>query len=174
MRRFPSKEFAGKVYRQITREHNIFNTSGSFEKGGRWNVKGKFGAIYTTLTKEGCRAEFERGLAIGRISPEGARKTRDMVEIEVNLSRVFDFTRKENLERMGVTRKDLASDDPTICQLLAMIIYKAGFEGVLVPSAAGTGTNLVIYPDNLDEKSKLKEITRKEFTWEGGRKSERD
>ncbi len=158
-----SKKFKGKVFRHISKGRDVFDIAGSLIYGGRWNVTGEFGATYTSLTISGAGNESVRAQKKANEQSRRIKEAREMVEIQVDLSRVFDFTADANLKLFRVTKRDLVGDDPAICRLLATILYRAGFEGVLVPSAVGPETNLVIFPDNLKKSSILKEVQREKF-----------
>lgn len=45
--------------------------------------------------------------------------------------------------------------DWTLTQELGRLAREAGFEALLVPSAATPGTNLVLFPDRLDPASSV-------------------
>jgi RES domain-containing protein len=60
---------------------------------------------------------------------------------------VIDLTGKRDLTNLGLSNTDLAGDDHAACQLFGGAVEWLGHDGLLVPSARATGTNLVIFPN---------------------------
>jgi hypothetical protein len=66
-----------------------------------------------------------------------------LAELGVDLTRVLDLSDPTSV---GLTQDNLIGPDHRACQTLA-----AGCQGLMVPSAARLGLNLVILPQNLPE-----------------------
>lgn len=120
---------------------------GAFRWGGRYNEPGEFGALYVSRTKNGCAAEITR-----RAAPP---KEYLVGKIRVTLGRVCDLTDPSLLKSLKLTRKQLTADDWSETQALGKLIREAGFEGIIVPSAAGDFNNLVIFVDQLSGSSRV-------------------
>jgi hypothetical protein len=74
----------------------------------------------------------------------GLRKT--LYEIDVRLAATVDLAPiLPELERIGTSQ--LFADDMKFSQEIGRLVTWFGFDGMLVPSARKTGTNLVIFPD---------------------------
>ena len=71
--------------------------------------------------------------------------------IEITLQRVLDLSDEANLTTLGLSREDLISPNWALTQALSVRARKAGFQGLLVPSATSRGGNLVVFGDNLGE-----------------------
>ena len=71
------------------------------------------------------------------------------------MGKVCDLTDPELLKKLGLTRKQLTADDWAETQVLGDIIRDAGFEGIIVPSAAGDFNNLVVFVDRLSGASSI-------------------
>jgi RES domain-containing protein len=58
----PVSEFSGTVYRICPARFggNVVSMRGSLLHGARYNIRGYFGALYTSLTKETARREMAR------------------------------------------------------------------------------------------------------------------
>lgn len=69
-------------------------------------------------------------------------------ELEVHLSRILDVS---DPSAVGLTQADLTGPDHQPCQEPAEAASARGYQGLLVPSAALPGLNLVILPHNLPE-----------------------
>ena len=61
----------------------------------------------------------------------------------------------ERLPAMGLTEDHLKADDWIETQVLGELVREAGFEGMIVPSAAGDFQNLVIFMDRLSPESSV-------------------
>lgn len=79
-----------------------------------------------------------------------------LVRIRFALHRVLDLTDPATLAALDLRPEDLVGDDWQRTQRLGAQARAAGFEGLLVPSAAGPGDNLVIFPDRLDARSRAR------------------
>lgn len=131
----PSGSFRGTVYRHVPQGADA--TSAAFSRGGgRWNPPGEFEALYTSLSETGIRAEFERA-AIKRGISTSDLLPRDLVALSVALKKVADLTDSAVLKVLGAAADDLVGESFQSTQELARVIYRAGFEGALVPSATG-------------------------------------
>ena len=118
---------------------------GAFRWGGRYNAPGEFGALYLSKTKKGVVAEITR---------RPAHPTKYIAgKIRVKLGKVCDLTDPDLLRKLSITKKHLVADDWSETQALGNLIREAGFEGIIVPSAAGNFNNLVIFVDHLKSTS---------------------
>jgi hypothetical protein len=64
---------------------------------------------------------------------------------------------------VGLTTTDLTGPDHQPCQELAAAALARGYEGLLVPSAALPGLNLVILPQNLPEPPSIRSLRSTEL-----------
>jgi RES domain-containing protein len=142
-------KFEGEVWRYIPAGAHPLNLHYVLKASGRWNRAGKYGCLYTSLSKLGARAEFDKyliqtGLALDKVNPQ------EIVSIKVRVNNVLDITSRKN----GYVNPDevyLVGDETAHiekCHKLADAARFAGFLGLLVPSAALRGEkNLIIYID---------------------------
>jgi RES domain-containing protein len=149
-----SSSWSGTVYRMMLGENppDRENT-----QGARWNPP-DLAAIYTSLKPETAIAEVEYNLARQPrpVRPD-LRKT--LYELSVALGAVVDLSSVlPDLERLGIGRDQLFSDDMKISQEIGRAIAWLGFDGLLVPSARADGMNLVIYPSRATPESYRFEI----------------
>jgi len=156
----PARRVQATVYRHVALGHNALATTGSLKQGSRWNPPGEFGAVYTSLSESTARAELlrmaqRRGVVVSDLAP------RELVLLRVSLTRVLDLTDPHILSTLGIEPKDLVENDWSRTQQIARAAREAGFEAVRVPSAAGRGNNLVIFPDRLVAASQIREQERR-------------
>ncbi len=128
------------------------SVQGSVRHGGRYNPMGAFGALYCGESRAVCAAEIRKRAAGQAVSPHR------LVRIRVALQRVLDLTDPAMLAGLDLRPEDLVGDDWQRTQRLGAQARAAGFEGLLVPSAAGPGHNLVIFPDRLGARSRVRSV----------------
>jgi len=68
---------------------------------------------------------------------------------------VCDLTVPALLKKLKLSKKQLTGDDWAETQALGEIVRDAGYEGMIVPSAAGDFNNLVIFTDRLEGASRV-------------------
>lgn len=111
---------------------------------------GAFGAVYCGESRAVCVAEIRRRAAGQPVSPHR------LARIQVELHRVLGLTDPATLAALDLRPEDLVGDDWQPTQRLGAQARAAEFEGLLVPSAAGPGDNLVIFADRLDARSRVR------------------
>lgn len=83
-----------------------------------------------------------------------------LTELSVNLGRVADLTAPQEL---GLAREELTGPDFAVCHTLARVARATGCDGLLVLSAAMSGTNLDILPENLSQPVSLQVLSSVEL-----------
>lgn len=143
-----SISFSDSVYRVVpgALRDKILSTEGNRYYPGRYHIAGETGILYTSLERDlairelgrhASRANLQGGLAAGKI--------------KVKLQKVLDLTQAAVLAKLGLSKEALVSPDCSITQALSHQARKAGFQGLLVASATGSGVNLVVFENNLAE-----------------------
>ena len=133
--------WAGQAFRHMFRDYppDAENT-----RGARWNPAG-VAAIYTSLARDGVVAEAEHQIAVQPIRP---RARRTIYTLELTLVSVLDLTDPDLLQDLGVGRAELEADDMVACREVGGAAHWLDHDGLLVPSARSSHTNLVIFPAN--------------------------
>ncbi len=131
--------WTGQAFRHMFGDHppDAENT-----RGARWNPPG-VAAIYTSLTRGGALAEAEHQIAIQPIRP---RARRTVYTLEITLASVLDLTDPALLQHLGVGPAELAADDMIACRQLGGAAHWLERDGLLLPSARSSATNLVTFP----------------------------
>lgn len=149
--------FHGRVWRVHWREVAGDDWSPSLRTTGRYHhgldlfpASQAFAALYTSLKPEIAIWEMVRRSVARNLA---FLKNNILTEIEVNLDRVLDLS---NPSAIGLTRQELTGSDPRACQQIAAAARSLNHEGLLVPSAALPGLNLVLFPDNLANPAYLR------------------
>ena len=132
---------------------------GAFFYGGRYNTPENLEPCICRGQEKGVSLKLKRRAAYPPSYVLGKSK--------VYLSRVCDLTDETLLKDPGITREQLPADDWDETKILGEIIGDAGFERVIVPSAAGDINKLVIFADRLPGKSsvELEVSTPLELSW---------
>lgn len=141
--------FSESVYRVVPEalRDKILSTEGNRYYPGRYHIAGETGILYTSvepdvaireLGRHAYRANLQGGLVAGKI--------------KVKLQKVLNLTKIAILAKLGLSKDDLVSPDCSITQAISFQARKAGFQGLLVPSATGSGVNLIIFENNLAEE----------------------
>ena len=143
-----SAVFSASVYRVVPEalRDKILSTEGNRYYPGRYHIAGETGILYASL---------ERDIAIRELGRHAARNNLQgglaAGKIKVKLQKVLDLTQASVLVKLGLSKEDLTSPNCSITQVISQQARKAGFQGLLVPSAAGNGANLVVFENNLAE-----------------------
>lgn len=115
-------------------------------------VRSGVSALYTSLAPEVAIWEVVRRSAAQNLA---YLQNNVLTELAVELTQVLDCS---DPATMGLTPADLTGLDHRPCQELAAGAEARGYEGLLVPSAALPGVNLVLLPRNLPEPPPLRVV----------------
>ncbi len=148
---FPRLPLTRTVFRIVRAGVDPLATSGSLQAGGRFNPPHVFGAIYASLEAQTAVQEVARGLRVRGIDPQQFPPAAWWCyELEVRLRAVLDLTDSAILRKVGLSADTLTGSDLERTRQIAGEARRAGFEALLVPSAAAPGgRNLVILADRL-------------------------
>jgi RES domain-containing protein len=155
--RLPRSSYAGRVYRHQGPGHPPLNAEGARIHGGRWNPKESFPVLYLAPEEKTVIAEFYR-LAERQGMEPASLLPRRLYRYNVRLGAVLDLTDDLAREAVRLDSSDLAADDPSKCQAVGDAAHYAGFEAVRAASAAGPGTVLAVFMDQLKPESFVEPI----------------
>lgn len=151
-----ARHFHGRVWRVHWREVAAGDWSLSLRTSGRYHrgldlfpADQTFPALYTSLAPEIAIWEMVRRSAARNLA---FLKNNVLTELEVTLGQMLDIS---DPTTVGLTQADLTSSEFRPCQELAAVARSQGHQGLLVPSAALPGHNLVFLPDNLAESASI-------------------
>ena len=128
---------------------------------GRWNLRGCCRLSYTSLAPETALSE---SLAPARYFnlPESSALPRVLVSLTVSLTKVLFLTDGPVRQRLRLGMETICHHDwrkenrrrvEALTQAWGGAFADAGYEAVLVPSAAARGHNLIVFPRNLQKHS---------------------
>jgi RES domain-containing protein len=134
------------------------NTSGRYHRGLDFFPTGEtWLALYTSLGPEIAIWEMVRRSAARNLAHLWNNA---LTEIEVDLAHVLDLS---DPALVGLTLDDLTGTDLRPCQDQAAAAIGRGSQGLLVPSAAIPGLNLVIFTQTLSEPPPLRVVQSAEL-----------
>ncbi len=145
----PPIAFSKSVYRVVPEvsRNKILSTEGNRYYPGRYHIAGETGILYTSIEPEVAIRELGRHASRANLQGELVAG-----KIKVKLQKVLNLTQIAILAKLGFSKDDLVSPDCSLTQAISLQARKAGFQGLLVPSATGSGVNLVIFENNLAER----------------------
>jgi RES domain-containing protein len=159
-----ARSFRGTVWRVHWREVAPTDWSLSLRTSGRYHrgldlfpPDQAFPALYTSLAPEIAIWEMVRRSAARNLA---YLRNNVLSEFEVDLSRILDIS---DPAAVGLTAADLTGHHHQPCQELAAAAMARGYEGLLVPSAALPGLNLVVLPRNLPEPPPIRVLRSTEL-----------
>ena len=141
----PVRGFSGTVYRICPARFasNLVSMRGSFLHGARYNIRGYFGALYTSFSMATAQVEMGRYFTV---PPLGGFV---MAAIALRLSRVVDLTDRQLLHRVGIEFQQLIETRFLVTQEIGAQAWENGIEALVAPSAANPRErNLAVFLDN--------------------------
>jgi RES domain-containing protein len=165
--------FTGICFRNVLQLYanrdDVLSDAGSLAVGGRYNYIGAFGVIYLSCELYTCFEETLRtATALGFDVAKNLPRT--VVGVRLTLTKVLNLTSPQMRRSLGL--KLLVLKDPdwetiqekehreALTQAIGRFASEAGFEAMLVPSAACKGTNLDIFPHNLLPSAEMSVVNR--------------
>jgi len=150
----PGKQIDGVWFRhQASNWRYSSPGAGARSHGGRWNPAQSFPTLYLAEDDGVAFAELQRLADKNGISPSDMLP-RDLLSYDVELEDVIDLRELEAQETVGL--KDIEGEltPLKLCQDIGAVANHLGREGVLAPSAAGSGLTLAVFIERLGPTSR--------------------
>ncbi len=152
-------------------EQDLITGDGASYNGGRWNRPG-VRAIYLSLDPlTAVQESYQEFLAYGFKASD--IRPRVMAGVKLNVKHLLDLTDKGIRRELGFTLSELIDEDwhtiqaageESWTQAIGRGALRAGFEGLIVPSARNRlGKNFVIFPANLIRSSTIQILAKDEL-----------
>lgn len=139
-----SKQFDKFVWRVVRDGREPLQ---GYPAGGRWDPRGEFEVLYTSLEPTGALVEVHYHLSRAPVFPSMARYKLHQISARAEKVLHLDI---QSLEFLGVEKAHYASSNYERTQAIGAAAYFLGFDGILVPSARTDGSNLVLFLDRID------------------------
>ncbi len=143
---------------------DIISGEGALHAAGRWHSRGALRLAYTATQPEFALAETLAHARYFRLPPATALP-RVLVSLSLRADRLLDLrdgalrrNLRLSLETIRTTdwRQENRRGREAVTQAWGAVFGAAGFEAVIVPSAAGKrGTNVLVFPENLRPGSRF-------------------
>lgn len=144
-----TESFRGRVWRHIPKGGHVLNFHHVLHANGRFNRPGKYGALYTSLSVDGARAEHAKWLNLA--GTQHIDPPRDLVAIDLAVRPVVNLSDSAVCRELGITTGVITSNRPEdreTCRRVADLVRSLGVWAIRHPSAAAENEeNLVIYPE---------------------------
>lgn len=160
--------WTGTFYRvaspAFAKSADLINGLGAKQFGGRWSPKGRFAVVYASLDPHTALAE---SLSTANYYgwPLDAQMPKVIVSGIADLAGVYTFpkgsaTRSTDFDTPALLAEDwrklLTQGVAPDCHKVAVALFEAKLPAFIVPSVAyPSGSNIVIFPDNLRSKDHL-------------------
>jgi RES domain-containing protein len=150
------------AFRHIAKGRHPLSGAGARLQGGRWNPRESFSTLYLGLERETVVAEFYRMAERQGRAPEDFLP-RQMHRYEVALTGALDLRPKAARDALDLTPDSLRSLDVQRCQEVGAAAHYLGFEGIIAPSATGSGTVVAVFFESLKAESNVASVDEEEW-----------
>ncbi len=162
---------AGRFWHQCSPSRGLLDVADPAVTSGRYHQGGGGGVWYASSSETGAWAELFRHQEPSGISHLEIRRL--IGKVRVRNLKVLDLTDSRVRESWGVSEQDLTADDLTMCQALAEEARRAGYDGILAPSAALVGqTTLAVFASAIgklrEEVSRISHAPARMHKFSGG------
>lgn len=162
---------AGGFWHQCSPNRRLLDVADPALTSGRYHRIGGLGVCYASSSETGAWAELFRHHEAGGVSPFEVRRL--MGRVRIRNIKVLDLTDHRVREAFRVSENDLTADDLTRCQAIAEQARKAGYDGVLAPSAALDGQKTlavfaVATSKIIEESSRVRHAPARMHRFSGG------
>ena len=144
----PGCTWSGRAWRYTPTDRGPLDPTGSLLHGGRWNPAGTFAALYLGTPRQTVLDDLAAAV---RALDLGAADLPDFVlhEVQVSAVRLLDLSTPEACVSVGLQQADLVAAGRAACQHVGETAWRCGWQGVLAPSATGSGLVLAVFPDRV-------------------------
>ena len=114
--------------------------------GGRWHPANEFEALYTSLETDGALAEIHHLLSLAPVFSSSHVRLNEM---RARAGRTLVFDDIASLAQAGVDEGMFRRGDDARTREIGAAARFLDMDGLIVPSARGARTNLILFPDRL-------------------------
>lgn len=133
------------------REEHTLSIGFILQSDGRWNRFGEYGCLYTSLSRDGARAEYLKTVMEHAALDPTEDAERDLTTLDVDVQPVFDLSDRETRRELDLSLEDITGDSDEsieLCRSIADWVRSQGYNAIFSPSAAmRSEKNLNIYHD---------------------------
>lgn len=137
----PRRRLRGRFWHQGPTRHDLLSFADPARTEGRYHTLGGAGTWYASDREQAAWAELFRHFLDEGVDPFEVRRRVGAVDVDVE---VLDLTDDVVVASLGLRAVDLIGDDYSRTQVLADEARRAGFDGILGPSAALPGCQTLV------------------------------
>lgn len=137
--------------------------------GGRWGPSRAYPILNLGRPSDSVAVEAYRHL-VDSVMDDGMTGDlvgpRNLITCEVEIGRILDLRKPENLTKVGLTPADLVTDvgDYSRCQRVGRAAHQLELAGILAPAATGLGETLAIFEHHRVDSDTLRVLSVE--TWQ--------
>jgi hypothetical protein len=138
---------------------------------GRWGAPGELEVLYTCEQRDGALAEVGFRLSLEPVWPSLIQHQIHI--LAVRAERTLRLVDMRELENLGVDISRYETFEYGATQAIAAAAHFLEFDGLLVPSARFTCSNLVLFTDRVSRTGHLQLVSSETVDWPDWRKKNR-
>ncbi len=153
----PNAAWTGAAYRHVGGGRPPLSGEGARIVGGRWNPSGSYPVLYLGASRDVAVAEFRRLAVKQRVLPESFLP-RTLYTYDIDVGSLLDLRPEAARATVGLTDRELLSDDLRPCQAVGEAAHACGREGIVVPGATGSGDVLAVFIGQVKPGSVVRDV----------------
>jgi hypothetical protein len=138
---------------------------------GRWSAPGELEVLYTSEARDGALAEVGFRLSLEPVWPSLIQHQIHI--LAVSAERTLRLVDMGELENLGVDIARYETFEYGATQAIAAAAYFLEFDGMLVPSARFSCSNLVLFTDRVAHTGDLQLVSSEDVDWPDWRRKNR-
>jgi hypothetical protein len=138
---------------------------------GRWGAPGELEVLYTSELRDGALAEVGFRLSLEPVWPSLIQH--QIHALAVTAERTLRLVDMRELENLGVDSSRYETFEYGATQAIAAAAHFLEFDGILVPSARFSCSNLVLFTDRVSQNGRLQLVSSEDVDWTDWRRKNR-
>ena len=138
---------------------------------GRWGAPGELEVLYTSEQRDGALAEVGFRLSLEPVWPSLIQHQIHVIAIKAE--RTLRLVDMQELANLGVDISRYETFEYTATQAIAAAAHFLEFDGILVPSARFSCSNLVLFIDRVMHTGHIQLVSSEDVDWTDWRKNKR-
>ncbi len=130
--------------------------------GGRWHPPNDFEALYTSLDEHGAVAEVSHHLSRAPVFSSSHVRIN---KLRVHTENTLVFENVESLGAVGVEEEAFVRGDHARTREIGAAARFLDIDGLIVPNARWSCTNLVLFLDRLPDLELLEVLETRDINW---------
>jgi hypothetical protein len=138
---------------------------------GRWGAPGEIEVLYTSEQRDGALAEVGFRLSLEPVWPSLVQH--EVHILAVKAERILRLADMQELENLGVDITRYETFEYAATQAIAAAAHFLEYDGIWVPSARFSCSNLVLFTDRMAHAGHIQLVDSKDVDWTDWRRRKR-